>query len=465
MSTLVADSTNHLIRHIVISTATVTTLAGVAGPAGSTNGVGTIARPVGVSISPDGVYALVADYDNDLIRHIIISTATVTTLAGVAGSPGSTNGVGTIARFNGPYGVNISPDGVYALVADYSNHLIRHIVISTATVTTLAGVAGPAGSTNGVGTIARPVGVSISPDGVYALVADYDNDLIRHIIISTASVTTLAGVAGSGGSTNGVGTIARFYNPAGVSISPDGVNALVSDHGNHLIRQIVISTATRSALPSPAPTSLPTDNPQVNQQHNPLVNQQHNPPVNQQDNPQVNQQHNPLVNQQHNPQVNQQDNPQVNQQHNPLVNQQHNPQVNQQHNPLVNQQHNPLVNQQHNPQVNQQHNPLVNQQHNPPVNQQDNLLVNKQDNPPVNQQDNPLVNQQDNPLVNQQDNPLVNQQDNPQVNQQDNPLVNQQHNPQVNQQDNPLVNQQDNPLVNQQHNPLVNQQHNPLVNQ
>jgi DNA-binding beta-propeller fold protein YncE len=260
---LVADQYSHLIRHIAISAASVTTLVG-AGSSGSTNGVGTIARfnlPIGVSISPDGVYALVADYYNHLIRHIVISTASVTTLVG-AGSSGSTNGVGTIARFNLPVGVSISPDGVYALVADHYNHLVRHIVISTASVTTLVG-AGSSGSTNGVGTIARfnyPVGVSISPDG-YALVADRSNHLVRHIVISTASVTTLAGVAGSSGSTNGVGTIARFNFPYGVSISPNGVYALVTEWNNHLIRQIVISTATPSVFPSPAPsfsTSLPS---------------------------------------------------------------------------------------------------------------------------------------------------------------------------------------------------------------
>jgi hypothetical protein len=85
-------------------------------------------------------------------------------------------------------------------------------------VMTLAGVAGSSGSSNGAGTIAKfynPIGVSISPDGVYALVADTYNCLIRHIIISTASVTTLAGVAGSAGSSNGVGTNILFNNPHG----------------------------------------------------------------------------------------------------------------------------------------------------------------------------------------------------------------------------------------------------------
>jgi DNA-binding beta-propeller fold protein YncE len=265
---LVADTDKHLIRQIIVSTASVTTLAGGAGSFGSANGVGTFARffyPVGVSMSPDGLYALVADQDNHLIRQINISTLSVTTLAGNRSSAGSTNGVGTLALFNRPRGVSISPDGVYALVADWINRLIRKIIVSTASVTTLTGLAGSSGTANGVGTIARfigPAGVSISPDGAYALVAD-PNTLIRQIIISTTSVTTLAGFAGSSGFANGVGTIARFTGSTGVSISPDGVYALVADYGNHLIRRIIVSTRTQSVLPSPTPSFSPTNLPSV----------------------------------------------------------------------------------------------------------------------------------------------------------------------------------------------------------
>jgi hypothetical protein len=146
----------------------------------------------------------------------------------------------------------------------------RHLAVElgeVGSVTTLAGVAGSSGSTNGVGTIARfdnPQGVSISPDGVYALVGDTVNHLIRHIIIiSTSSVTTLAGVAGSAGSTNGVGTIAGFNKPYRVSISPDGVYAWVADTDNHRIRRIIISTATPSVFPSTAPSVSPTSLPPV----------------------------------------------------------------------------------------------------------------------------------------------------------------------------------------------------------
>jgi hypothetical protein len=270
---LVADSMNCLIRKIVISTASVSTLAGLS--FGSTNGVGSNARfhfPIGVSVSSNDVYALVADTTKSLIRMIVLSTASVSTLAGVASSDGSTDGVGSNALFNLPAGVSISSDGSYALVSELFNYLIRKIIISTATVSTLAGLALSSGSTDGVGSNARfyyPHGVSVSSDGSYALVADTVNYLIRMIIISTANVSTLTVLTSSSGSTNGVGSNARFYYPNAVSISSDGSYALVPDTINHLIRKIVISTANVSILvglsgsysPTSAPTSSPTTAP------------------------------------------------------------------------------------------------------------------------------------------------------------------------------------------------------------
>ena len=118
------------------------------------------------------------DSGNNLIRQIVISTGVVTTVAGT-GSSGSANGTGTSASFNLPRG--ITTDGTNLYVAEYGNHLIRKIVISTGVVTTVAGT-GSTGSANGTGTSASfnyPIG--ITTDGKDLYVADWNNHLIRKI--------------------------------------------------------------------------------------------------------------------------------------------------------------------------------------------------------------------------------------------------------------------------------------------
>ena len=94
---------NHLIRKIVISTGAVTTVAGT-GSSGSANGTGTSASfnyPFG--ITTDGTNLYVADTSNNLIRKIVISTGAVTTVAGTGSSGSADNGTGTSASFNSSY--------------------------------------------------------------------------------------------------------------------------------------------------------------------------------------------------------------------------------------------------------------------------------------------------------------------------------------------------------------------------
>ncbi|MEE3228015.1 MAG: hypothetical protein VX237_02815, partial [Chloroflexota bacterium] len=229
----VADTNNHRIRKIVISSGAVSTLAG-SGSATFADGTGTNASfywPFG--ITTDGTNLYVADSENKRIRKIVISTGVVTTLAG-SGSVGSVDGTGTSASFNKLGGITI--DGTNLYVVDRNNNKIRKIGISTGVVTTFAGPAAgstTSGSTNGTGTTARfnqPFG--ITSDGINLYVADHSNHKIRKIVISTGVVTTLAGT-GSSGSTDGTGTSAKFYRPAGITI--DGTNLYVADRYNHRI--------------------------------------------------------------------------------------------------------------------------------------------------------------------------------------------------------------------------------------
>jgi hypothetical protein len=121
-------------------------------------------------------------------------------------------------------------------VADNGNNTIRKIT-PAGVVTTLAGLAGSFGSADGAGSTARfynPFGVATDSSG-HVYVADIHNDTIRKIT-PAGVVTTLAGLAESAGSADGVGNAARFYNPFGVATDSSG-NVYVGDTANNTIRK------------------------------------------------------------------------------------------------------------------------------------------------------------------------------------------------------------------------------------
>ncbi|HEY2799008.1 MAG TPA: NHL repeat-containing protein [Chthoniobacterales bacterium] len=254
----VGDSGNHTIRKITPAAA-VTTLAGSPGNPGSDNGTGSVARfngPRGVAVDAAGnVY--VADTFNNTIRKVTPAGA-VSTLAGLAGEFGSADGVGSVARFNRPRGVAVGgASNVY--VADTANDLIRRIS-STKAVTTVAGLAGSSGSADGSVFAARffgPVGIAVSPaKDIY--LADTVNDTIRKISFSGA-VTTLGGVPLMAGSANGTGAAARFASPQGVALDSAG-RFFVADTGNNTIR-LVAPSPTPTPTPTPSPSTSPTPTP------------------------------------------------------------------------------------------------------------------------------------------------------------------------------------------------------------
>ena len=56
----------------------------------------------------------------------------MTTFAGsTTGSSGSSDGTGTLARFNQPSGIVVDSSGTNIYVVDYYGHDVRRIVIST----------------------------------------------------------------------------------------------------------------------------------------------------------------------------------------------------------------------------------------------------------------------------------------------------------------------------------------------
>src|SRR5439155_6059077 len=160
---------------------------------------------------------------------------TFTTLAG-GGGFNSADETGTAVRFRVPAGVAVDRAGnVY--VADTFNNAIRKVTAG-GVVTTLAALPGSFGSTDGTGSNARfnyPDKLDVDSAGnVY--VADSGNSTIRKVT-PEGVVTTLAGKAGSFGSANGTGNVARFNTPEGIAVDSTG-NVYVADLGNCTIRKI-----------------------------------------------------------------------------------------------------------------------------------------------------------------------------------------------------------------------------------
>ena len=172
----------------------------------------------------------VADKNNHRIRQVS-PNGVVRTSAG--STEGYADGIGTNAQFSFPAGIAVDAWGnIY--VADTGNHRIRKISPNGVS-TTLAG--STEGYADGIGTNARfnqPAGVAVDASGnVY--VADKDNHCIRKIS-PDGEATILAGSTNSGYA-DGIGTNAQFSSPRGVAVDASG-NVYVADTGNHRIRKI-----------------------------------------------------------------------------------------------------------------------------------------------------------------------------------------------------------------------------------
>jgi DNA-binding beta-propeller fold protein YncE len=231
---LVADYGNSLVRSVTVD-GVVTTVAGTSSE---------FSEPWGIAVNKNTGKVFVSDRSKNLIKSINLSNGVVSTYAGstYSGDGHNTGTNLTNVQFDSPKGLAIDAfDNIY--VADYWYSLIREIV-SAGYVFEIAGNA-TSSYVNGNGTAAGfyfPDGIAVEPNGNFLLVADQVNNCIRKITIQGSIVTsTFVGSAtGSGGTTDGTGTDARFGYPSGLAMDAAG-NAYVVDNnngGNGLVRKI-----------------------------------------------------------------------------------------------------------------------------------------------------------------------------------------------------------------------------------
>ncbi len=265
---------------------TVKTIAGSEGVEGFADGAGTNAffdNPYGIWVDTNGTI-FVADSFNYVVRKIKFDGTNwnVTSLAGNPGKSGTNDGAGTDALFGLPYKLAVGPAGnVY--VSDYYNYSLRQVTPDGIVSTVDGSEIFIGGETAGEGTYGLSSPTGLTYDGMGNLiVADDDNNQIFRVytnamygywdaanyageqsdyggtndgsqgfarfdapqdvagdghdnyhvadgantirkIAPDESVSTIGGIPGMAGSSDGTGTNALFNNPLGVVFDPNGI--------------------------------------------------------------------------------------------------------------------------------------------------------------------------------------------------------------------------------------------------
>lgn len=217
-----AKVTNGILR-VDVATGKREDFAG-SGANGYADGTGTQAlftEPTDVTFNPDNGFLYVAEPHHNAIRQISPS-GSVSELAD---------------GFNFPEGLTYCTKDKNIYVADTNNNQIKRISTLTNAVSLVAGALEP-GYADGPPAVARfnhPIGIACDDTGIL-YVTDSKNNAVRQIA-PDGSVTTLAGVP-EAGSTDGIGTQARFNQPGDITYDVTTGDLYVIDFGSNEIRRV-----------------------------------------------------------------------------------------------------------------------------------------------------------------------------------------------------------------------------------
>ncbi|WP_088830362.1 fibronectin type III domain-containing protein [Paenibacillus tyrfis] len=193
-------------------------------------GLGEFKYPNGVAADSKG-NAYVADFGNHRIQKLDVSTGVWSEWKKSSGGEGS-----ALGEFDGPTDVAVDSSGnVY--VSDFYNHRVQKLTVATGVWSEWKKSGGGAGS--GPGEFNYPSGVTVDGDGnVY--VADSDNNRIQKLTAATGKWSEWKKSDGKPGSSLG-----EFNYPTGVAVDRNG-NVYVADMKNHRIQKLTVATGVWS---------------------------------------------------------------------------------------------------------------------------------------------------------------------------------------------------------------------------
>lgn len=244
----IADTKNNAVRVVSPVTGLISTVAG-SGAVGYTGDGGpaksaTLNQPWGVTVDAAG-NLYIADTNNHVIRKVNVSTGIITTAAGNGAT--TSTGVGTYSGDGGP-AVNASLNFPYAvafdaagdmLIPDSANNRVRK-VDAAGNISTVAGT-GANGYSGDGGLAAQaqlwsPEGIAVDPAGnVY--IADSQNNAIRKINAATGKISTAIETAQGESAINDQLVGNALSRPIGLALDGLG-NLYVADYYYLRVRQI-----------------------------------------------------------------------------------------------------------------------------------------------------------------------------------------------------------------------------------
>tara|TARA_Y100000389_G_scaffold204964_1_gene261324 strand:- start:1225 stop:2712 length:1488 start_codon:yes stop_codon:yes gene_type:complete len=177
---------------------------------------------------------LICEYHNPVVRRVSL-LGQVSTIAG-SKEQGDMDGVGVLARFNRPNGIDIDSKGMI-YVCDAGNDNIRIVHPHTGLVTTvLINDANSVAPVSVPGFLKNPTSVAVDMNDDL-IVVDMGHNCVRKINVASGRMVVIAG-NGECGDKDGVGEFAQFSDELRGAVVDGNNNIILADYNNLKIRMI-----------------------------------------------------------------------------------------------------------------------------------------------------------------------------------------------------------------------------------